>query len=132
MSYDYKAAVRSDVEDWIQDNLDELKDFSSPYYDDVYSYLQDTLFTEDSVTGNGSGSYTFSRALADEYFHGDPKARVYVKELAEEWCEEGMIGEKALDEEWEWFDVSIRCWLLGEVIGELADEGYIEELINEE
>ena len=34
------------------------------------------------------------------------------------------IGEKFLDEDWEYFDVSIRCYLLGQAISEVLDELY--------
>ena len=39
------------------------------------------------------------------------------------------IGEKFLNDEWEWMDVSIRCYLLGEAISEALDE-VEEELEN--
>ena len=40
------------------------------------------------------------------------------------------IGQKFLDEEWEWMDVSIRCYLLDQAISEALDE--IEEELEEE
>ena len=41
------------------------------------------------------------------------------------------IGQKFLDGSWEWMDVSIRCYLLGQAISEALDE-VEEELTDEE
>ena len=35
--------------------------------DELYETLYDELWVDDSVTGNGSGSYTFNREKAKEY-----------------------------------------------------------------
>src|SRR5574344_1283934 len=62
-TYNYLEAVKDDVKSYI-DNEVELSDYSSR--EELKSYLNDELFTNDSVTGNASGSYTFSTWQAEE------------------------------------------------------------------
>lgn len=62
--YDYYNEVKNDVIDYIKNNID-LSEFDSLV--DLQEYLYDELFVEDSVTGNGSGSYTMSNRKAWEY-----------------------------------------------------------------
>lgn len=116
--------------------LDEMKADIKRYLDDNYSIeeqitrledrdeweqqLNDELWTEDSVTGNASGSYTFNRATAKEYVIDNI-------DLLRDMCNEfgidyGTVGEKILDEEWEYLDVSIRCYMLGSAIYHCLDE----------
>lgn len=72
------------------------------------------------MTGNASGSYTFNRWKAQEYVMDN------IDLLAEMCSEFGIdnaeIGEKFLEEEWEWMDVSIRSYLLGKAISEALYE----------
>ena len=81
------------------------------------------------MTGNASGSYTFNSYKAQEYVLDN-------MDLLEEMCGEfgvdnETIGQKFLDGSWEWMDVSIRCYLLGQAISEALDE-VEEELTDEE
>lgn len=64
MYYDYYEEVKNDVLDYIENNID-LDEFENR--EDLYEHLYDELFVEDSVTGNGSGSYTMSNRKAREY-----------------------------------------------------------------
>ena len=114
MAYDYIKAVRDDVKQWIIDNVDYIRDnFDLEDEEGIAEYLNDTLWAEDSVTGNGSGSYTFNRAEAEEYVKDN-------MDLAVEACREFDCIEKFADairdEEYEYLDVTIRCYLLGEAI----------------
>lgn len=52
---DYIQEVERDAREWIEDNRD---------YIDRDTDMIEELWTVDSVTGNGSGSYTFSSAAA--------------------------------------------------------------------
>lgn len=121
MAYSYLDAMKSDIKDYIDENRDEY-DWSD--YDSVYEQLNDDLWVEDSVTGNGSGSYTFDRAEARSNVQDDPEAMDYIRELISEFDEGETALEKFLDEDWEWFDVSIRCYLLGQVLSEVLDEEF--------
>ena len=114
--YDYKWAVMKDVKNYIncEIDLDEWKGNR----DGLEEKLNNDLFTEDSVTGNGSGSYTFNSWQAEENLSHNWDL---LKECADEYGEEPTI-----DTGWyhgaEWWDVSIRCYLLGEAISEVLDE----------
>ena len=66
--YDYREAVKADIREWLQENrsLDELKDDLSADNGIAFMDLYDEMFCVDSITGNASGSYTFSRWQAEE------------------------------------------------------------------
>lgn len=115
--YNYLEAMKNDITEYINDNIN-LADYADR--DELESYLNDELFTEDSVTGNASGSYTFSRAQAQEYVK-------YNIDLLKDACEEfgtdaATVGEWFLSDDWEKMDVTIRCYLLGQAIGEALDD----------
>lgn len=116
MRYDYRAAVTADILEYIEYNVD-LADFGD--IDELEEHLNEVLWREDSVTGGASGSYTFSSAQAREYVLEN------MDELQAAACELGIdaseIGKQLLSNEWEWADITIRCYLLSECI-ELALE----------
>ena len=62
--YDYRQAVRDDILDYIKEHDIQVTDNNR---EEVEEFLYDTLFVEDSVTGNASGSYTFKTWKAEEY-----------------------------------------------------------------
>jgi hypothetical protein len=85
------------------------------------------------VTGNASGSYFCNTYKARECVIDN------VDLLSETLCEFGEDAETTarlfLNEEWENFDVKIRCYLLGSVLYEVLDEleeEFAEELENAE
>ena len=127
MAYDYRETVKADVKEWLADNFEYLKDsVNVEDKDDVREFLNDTLWAEDSVTGNSSGSYTFSRAEAEKCVMDNLDLAIEaLREFgytnhAEQLIIEQYDGE--FDEDWEYLDVSIRCYLLGEIIEEVIDE----------
>ena len=72
------------------------------------------------MTGNASGSYTFNSFKAKEYVTDNMDL---VLDMTSEFgIEAETIAEHFLNEDWEWFDVSIRCYLLGECISEALEE----------
>ena len=114
--YNYLESMKSDIKDYIKN---EINTANYSDRDELESDLNDILWTEDSITGNASGSYTFNCAEAFGY--------VDDMDLLAEACEElcvtnETVGEKFLDEDWEYFDVTIRCFLLGQAISEALDE----------
>lgn len=114
--YDYHQAILEDVIEYIRDEVD-----ASEYEDRdaLEEALNDELWTVDSVTGNGSGSYTFSRAKAREYVTGNLDL---VQEMASDFCvDNAELGKHFAGDDWEWFDVSIRCNLLSWAIGYALD-----------
>lgn len=115
--YNYFEAVKADALEAIRNNYD-LTDYSDR--EEAEEALYDDLWTDDSVTGNGSGSYTFNSYKAREYVFADPDT---VKEALREFCVSAEeVGNKFLDEEWEYLDVTARCYVLGQAIAEALDE----------
>ena len=122
--YNYYEAMKEDIKNYIAENYTEeelnekLLDF-----DNFSEDLNDDLWTVDSVTGNGSGSYTFSRATAKDYILSDSENIDLLREALKEFCVEAdTIAEKFLSEEWEYFDVTVRCYILGGVIYEVLED----------
>ena len=116
--YDYKESVKADVKNWIEDNKEELEGMCPELVED---FLYDTLWVDDSVTGNASGSYTFSRYEARQNFFGDCDSEEYLDQMTDEgFTSREEIGKAICESDWERLDVIIRCWLLGEAIAEVV------------
>ena len=121
MAYDYREAVKEDAKQWVIENIDillaNIEDRED--VDGAVEFLYDTLWTEDSVTGNASGSYTFNRAEAKEYVTDNME--LACEALNEFGYSVEHLGQKIADEEWEYLDVTIRCYLLGEAVSWVVD-----------
>ena len=113
--YNYLEAMKSDILDYIKNEIN-FTEFET--LEELEEKLNEDLWTVDSVTGNGSGSYTFSRAKAEEYVLDNWDL---MREAAEEFCDEERFMKWAFDEDWESIDVSIRCYLLGQAISDALD-----------
>lgn len=113
--YDYYEAVKEDVLKYIEEEVDT----DGIDFEELETQLYDDLFTEDSVTGNASGSYTSSRAQAQEYVEEN-------KDLIHEMCSEFGCEERVKDwwlsDDYESIDVSIRCYVLGNAISSALEE----------
>lgn len=121
--YNYYEAMKEDIKNYIAENYtaEELNEKMLDF-DDFLEELDDDLWTVDSVTGNGSGSYTFSRATAKDYILCDSDNVDLLREALQEFCVNGdTIAEKFLSENWEYFDVTVRCYILGSVIYEVLE-----------
>jgi len=124
MAYNYLEAVKDDVRQAIEDNYD-LADYPDRY--EFETTLNDDLWVDDSVTGNGSGSYTFNREQAKEYLFDSTDGEDWLVEALSEYgtpAEE--VGKHFMSQDYEWFDVTIRCYVLGIAISEVLDELYGE------
>lgn len=124
MEYNYLEAVKEDVKEYIDNEL-TLSDYENR--EELEVYLNETLWAEDSVTGNASGSYTFSTWQAEENL-------CHNLDLLVEACEEFDSNiSKAIEEGAESCDVTIRCYLLGQAISEVLDdmEDQLEEAFGE-
>ena len=114
--YNYLDSMKADILEAIADDYN-LSDFASR--DELADRLNDDLWINDHVTGNGSGSYT-----------DDETAKQYVLENTELLIE--MVHSFGVEPErftyhfmrndWNYFDVSIRCDLLGQAIELALDE----------
>ena len=117
--YNYREQIKADILDYISETYSKAELDGMDRYE-LEERLNEDLWIEDGVTGNGSGSYTFNRATAKEYVEDN-------MDLCLDACKEfGVDGadafEKLCSGEWEYFDVTIRCYLLGECIAEALDE----------
>lgn len=111
--YDYREAVKSDVLDYIRNEIN-FEDFDS--LEELEENLNDDLWINDSVTGNASGSYYCSSYRAEEALSHNWDL------LAEALEEFGQSGTDILKEGAEAMDVTIRCYLLGQCIAEALEE----------
>lgn len=124
--YDYEKAVKDDIYDYIDGNIEYIQEWieqqTNVDIDDLREELHKEMWISDSVTGNGSGSYTFSTWKAEcclchnmgllgealNYFDDDANIL--------------LIGAEACD-------VTIRCYLLGELLDEVIEENFKEQFI---
>ena len=114
--YDYENAVREDVLEWIREHYsnDEITE-KLQERDDWEQELNDELWTADSVTGNGSGSYTFNSWEAEENV-------CHNLDLLGDALEEFGSDMDIMKSGAEACDVTIRCYLLGAAISAALDE----------
>ena len=116
----YIESVRECVSDYIQENYTS-EEISEKMQDrEAFAEeLNDNCWIADEVTGNASGSFTFSRSEAKENVLSDIDT---IREALQEFCVEAdTIAKKFLDEDWEYFDVTARCYVLGQAIEEALD-----------
>lgn len=110
--YDYRQAVKDDIKQYIEDHDVTV---TTSNREELESSLYDKMFISDSVTGNASGSYTFNTWKAEENLCHNLDL---LKEALDEF---GNTGTNILDSA-ESCDVTIRCYLLGQLLGEVLDE----------
>ena len=111
-AYNYKEEVANDVMEWLDENGEAIANQSGEVeYDKAYEELLD----EDSVTGNGSGSYTNSSWAAEENLCHN----FFL--LSEAVDEMGLSAENVLRSP-EDADVTIRCYVLGQVLQDCLDK----------
>ena len=109
---DAKAAILENLNSWDFTDREELEEIAN-----------DELWVDDSVTGNASGSYTFSTWQAEENL-------CHNMDELEEACEEfGQDIGEAFKRGAEFCDVTIRCYLLGQAIAAALDEVEAEQKI---
>ena len=120
--YDYLSAIREDVINAISEryDTDEIREKLEDR-DRFAEELNDDLWTADCVTGNGSGSYWFSRYRAEE-------AIMHNLDLLADAVNEFGGGMDVLKDGAEACDVTIRCYLLGQAVADVIDE--FDEVLN--
>ena len=112
--YDYREAMTEDVKEWIKENID-LTEWTEDR-EGLEQQLNDDLWTEDSITGNASGSYYCNSYKAEESI-------AHNWDLLNEALDEfGQNDINVIKKCAEWADVTIRCYLLWSVISEVLDE----------
>lgn len=101
MKYNYLENIKDDIKEYLKTT--EERDFNNLY---------DTLFMEDSVTGNASGSYFMNAYKAEE-------ALAHNLNLLQDACE--CFGTTPDLSNPEACDVTIRCYLLLDALREVLD-----------
>lgn len=118
--YNYMEAIKEDIRDYIEWEKPRMTTRAD------IEHLEDTLWVDDGVTGNASGSYTFNTYKAREYVSANMEL------LAEACAEFGAgyeeVGKMICDNEWEKADVTIRCYLLNIALYEVLAEDH--DIIN--
>jgi hypothetical protein len=111
-------AMKQDIKAYLEDEFEYR--YNDIDRDELEQELHDDLFINDNVTGNASGSYTFCSATAKEYVIDNVDL---CKEALNEFCvDSSEVTDHFLSEDWEYFDVTIRCYLLGQAIAEVLEE----------
>ena len=127
MKYDYYKAVRYDVRNYIKENIDYYKE-NYEYLSEAEDKLNDELWAEDSVTGNGSGSYTFNSGVAKDYLEDNFDLGI------EAYSDFGYDKSKFYEdfvENPEKADVTIRCYCLPTAIYNICSEYELEDFEND-
>lgn len=124
--YDYREEMANDIRAYIEErySAEEIAEKLAYERDDWETELYDDMMVADAVTGNASGSYTFHAWRAEEYI-------CHNLDLLGEAVEEFGGDYDVLKDGAETCDVTIRCYLLGEVLNEVLDEmesDYEEEI----
>ena len=112
--YNYKEEMKKDIKQYLEDNAENFG-WTEMSREDAEQEMYDTMFCEDAITGNGSGSYTFN---SHEAFMNLENNLDLLAEANDEFG--GCID--VLKDGAEACDVAIRCYLLGEVLNEVLDE----------
>jgi hypothetical protein len=111
--YNYSEAVKNDVLEYIQNEGIKV---TADNREEIEQQLNEDLWSDDSLTGNGSGSYFYNANSA-----ADCLCRNW--DLLEEALYAfGYTEDNPIERGEEWCDVTIRCYLLGQAISEALDE----------
>ena len=124
--YDYRRTIIDDIKEELKDGLWEkaTNEYNCCTEDELAMFLDEELWTYDSVTGNASGSYFCNAWKAEE-------AICHNLDLLEEVAEEFGCPKDWRKYSAEYWDVAIRCYLLGQVIRQAIEE-YAEENFGKE
>ena len=118
MAYNYLKELKSDVKNYIKEAASDYMDCED--IDELRENLYDNLWDEDSVTGNGSGSYTFNREEAKKYVADNLDLMV---DAYKEFDSIEKLVNNLEDSDFETIDVTIRCYLLSQALDEVLDDG---------
>ena len=120
MKYDYAREMADAVLDWVSENVEAVAEIKDA---DGVRELYDVLFNDDAITGNASGSYTMNAYEAEVIVRDN---LILAIEAMTYYGMADKLQEKIESEEWEYLDVTIRCYLLANVI-----EDTMEQILNQ-
>lgn len=110
--YDYLEAVKNDVKEYIDENINVADYTKEELEEDLY----ERCWIADSVTGNASGSYTFNAYQAGENLNGNWDLLADALDSFED------TSSNVFRKGPEYADVTIRCYLLSRAISEVLDD----------
>jgi len=114
--YDYLEHMTADIIDAIRERYtdDEIRSRLDDDRDELAQDLNDDLWTDDSVTGNASGSYYCNAWRAEDAIAHNWDL---IADMIDEFDAADILrkGPEAID-------VSIRCYLLGQAIDAALDQ----------
>lgn len=105
--YDYFDTLCKDIKIALATDYDR---------EEGYDVLYEKMWVDDSITGNASGSYYCNAWKAEE-------AICHNLDLIEEVAEEYGIPDDWKKYSAEYWDVAIRCYLLGEALQKVLEAG---------
>lgn len=105
--------MKSDISEYLADAKITLNDDN---FEDIY----DELFDRDEITGNASGSHTMNRNTARAMVIEN--IDIIKSAIDEYYINADIVSNWFLTENWEAFDVAIRCYLLREAMTVLQNE----------
>ena len=133
--YDYKRAITDELIDWIVNDTDILEERINDRDDeDIYNWIYDEVFDNDSITGNGAYYYD-TEDKCSEYLSGNfDLLYAAMREFAIDDEVNVLIEHYESKDLARYFDCIIRCYLLMDciydAIDELKKEGKIKDLTN--
>lgn len=117
MKYNYLENMKEDIKNYIEENK-ENESYNWDNLEEVEEVLYDDLWIDDSITGNGSGSYYCNSYKAREALQGNEDLLI---EALEEFGNDAESYKRSLTDP-EFADVTIRCYLLSQAISEVLKE----------
>ena len=124
--YDYKENIESNIRILLNDEVGQF--YNLNHYDGDADALAEDLYTycwnNDFVTGNGSDGCYFT--LTSESERAVKDNMNILQDVANDWGEEDKIQQALEEENWDWLDVTIRCYLLYSCVREIVD-GMVED-----
>lgn len=116
LDHEIEDVIRYLKDNWSPEQIEQLRQEQENDTESLEEKLYDELWTADSVTGNGSGSYTFNTNKAEEYLcHNLPLLGKALEEFGEENATQYLNDPEAAD-------VTIRCYLLSQAISEAVND----------
>ena len=129
--YDYKRAITNELKDWIMNNTDIPEEGINDRDDeDIYNWIYDEVFDNDSITGNGTYYYDTEDKCSEYLSDNFDLLYAAMREFAIDDEINILIDHYARKDLARYFDCTIRCYLLDECIYKALEElGYEEVFI---
>lgn len=112
--YDYRQAMKDDITDYILNNYD-LSDYET--YDEALDAIEDDLWVEDCITGNGGMFYDTEEKCLQ--YVGNNLKLLFEAADAYEWSIDQI---KDKNNPAQHCDCLIRCYLLGECLNKVLHD----------